>query len=719
MKKLVALLLLSTFPLNALADSNGLQNEDFKSESDLTGAGGTKSQLLNDSKIYVTAGSINDRLDNAINNGQIGGGGGGGKNYLSSYVASTSGGTANPGNGDFEANTTTGWSLAHSTLTSLVPTSVASAGTPFDSTHGGSAASGNLSLSIESTSPIQKKYSGKLISSAASTAGDMLISNAFYVDTVDQSAPLYISLSSSVTSGASNLNFSGTSSNSFAVYVYDVTAGAWIQPSGVYGMVSSGAFSPKGVYFQPASSTSTRYQLAIVNVNASAGAHTMLMDAFSVGPQSQVTAPAMSDWASCSPTVQNVTGTMTKAQCRRVGDTLEMTFTFTVSASPSASIQVTIPSGYVLDAPKASAVMGGFASASLTGGNYSGTLYYASTTTFYMVGPSNNFWAAGVPNTWANGYTFDVHAFLPIVGWSSNTVSSADTDTRVVAARANISTTSVSNAGNGTVVYTTKVYDSAGAYSTSTGLFTVPVTGKYKVSAMTSTNQVAHSANGYAYLNIYKNGSADHSITIKNWETTASVYGAIGGSTTIDAVAGDTLNINLTNASGATLTCNGSSTENWVAFERLSGPAVVQATETISASSTGSTTALTGSLATVVFTSKDFDDHNAMNAATGIFTCPAPGKYEASMNLTTSATLTTSQALYGAIMKNGSAVASDGVLGNGVGFNWSVKASKVISCLQGETISVQAKCDVNTSLSGTGAGIAGGGNNFSVIRVGN
>ena len=32
------------------------------------------------------------------------------KNYLTRYVASTSGGVANPGNGDFEANSTTGWS---------------------------------------------------------------------------------------------------------------------------------------------------------------------------------------------------------------------------------------------------------------------------------------------------------------------------------------------------------------------------------------------------------------------------------------------------------------------------------------------------------------------------------------------------------------------------------------------------------------------------------
>src|SRR5277367_6728539 len=77
--------------------------------------------------------------------GSLGGGSGSGKNYITQYIASTSGGNPNPGNGDFETGGTNGWSLAHSALSSFVPTSVASPGTPLDSSHGGSPASGNLS----------------------------------------------------------------------------------------------------------------------------------------------------------------------------------------------------------------------------------------------------------------------------------------------------------------------------------------------------------------------------------------------------------------------------------------------------------------------------------------------------------------------------------------------------------------------------------------------
>lgn len=51
-----------------------LQNEDFKTLAELTGAGGSSSQLLNDSKVYVTANGINKQLSQAITDGDIGGG---------------------------------------------------------------------------------------------------------------------------------------------------------------------------------------------------------------------------------------------------------------------------------------------------------------------------------------------------------------------------------------------------------------------------------------------------------------------------------------------------------------------------------------------------------------------------------------------------------------------------------------------------------------------
>lgn len=48
-----------------------LQNEDFKTEAQLTGAGGAKSQLLNDVKIYIGTNSINETLDDALSTAKL------------------------------------------------------------------------------------------------------------------------------------------------------------------------------------------------------------------------------------------------------------------------------------------------------------------------------------------------------------------------------------------------------------------------------------------------------------------------------------------------------------------------------------------------------------------------------------------------------------------------------------------------------------------------
>jgi hypothetical protein len=53
-----------------------IQNSDVKSQAELVAAGATAAQLINDTKIYITANSLNKRLDEAIIAGDIGGGAG-------------------------------------------------------------------------------------------------------------------------------------------------------------------------------------------------------------------------------------------------------------------------------------------------------------------------------------------------------------------------------------------------------------------------------------------------------------------------------------------------------------------------------------------------------------------------------------------------------------------------------------------------------------------
>jgi hypothetical protein len=66
------IILVFLFLVSNLHAQGLLQNEDFKTEAQLITAGGSKSQLLNDTKIYVTADGINETLDDAISLGLLG-----------------------------------------------------------------------------------------------------------------------------------------------------------------------------------------------------------------------------------------------------------------------------------------------------------------------------------------------------------------------------------------------------------------------------------------------------------------------------------------------------------------------------------------------------------------------------------------------------------------------------------------------------------------------
>jgi len=708
-KHISALLALFTALGPNLAVASQIQQQGIKTLAQCIAGGATGATCL-PLAAQVWDSTNGQQLSLSIANGQLGGGGGS-KNYLSSYIASTGGGTANTGNGDFELDATTGWSLAHSSLTSLFPTSLASATVPFDSTHGGSAASSNLTFTINSSTPLQKKYSGSLASSAASVAGDMLISKAFNIDTSDQSAPMTITLATDVTVGASTLNFSGTSSNSFAIYVYDVTAAAWIQPAGVYGMVSNGVYNVKNVVFQPQSSTSTQYQLAFINVNASSGAYTMLLDAIGVGPQAALSAPAMNDWASYTPTFTNLPGT-SQGFFRRIGDSVEVQVYQTASGAATGTISASIPSGLSIDTTK-QVVNGALGSAEANAGGAitAGVVQPFNSTSVDFVGAvsgTGGAWNATNPFTWAASNLLSAHFIVPIIGWSSNTASSADTDTRVVSARYHNLNGVTSIPDQTAFKFTTKDWDTHGAYNTSTGGFTAPVTGFYKVTA----DYYAGSSGTFAY--VAKNGL---SVTPGNPGSQARLnvssapsQAGVPASTLVQANAGDVLYV----AGASGITINSDSTEySYVEFERVTGPSVIQATETVSARYYSSSTSLSGSLATIVYATKDFDDHAMCSSS--VCTLPISGKYLVCIGLTTNGTIALNSLLDIQIQKNTVAVSESKIFAGGAMTDLNNAFCDNVRGVAGDSIQIQA------SSSATLPGITASNtqNYLSIVRTGN
>ena len=641
---------------------------------------------------------------------------GGSKNYLTSYTPSLSGGVANPGNGNFENSTTSGWSLAHSSLSSFIPTSVASGGNPFSSSSGGSAASGNLSLSIVSSSQLSGSYSASLASTAASTAGDMIISNAFYIDLEDQAKMMTVQFRYKAVSGT--FNFSGTTANSFAIWIYDCTNNAWIMPAGVYGMVQgTGVGYATNVTFQT-TANSTRYQLALVNINATSGAYTLYLDDFIVGPQTAPSGPAMTDWQTYTPTYTSFGSVATTvAQWKRVGDSLVLRHQFTGGTAVASIASVSLPAGFTANTNGSNQIVGQYwLQASTTQQTFGGAIMvmnatptvveFGSVSVSTTVNSSAEFTPQNGTNVLANsGIVIGFDAVIPIVGWSSNTSQSSDTDTRVVAASAHVSS-GVSTTGGNPVNFDTVDYDTHGGITTgvTTWKYTCPVSGFYEVFLSSYAGATS------VRFDLYKNGSI-----YRTFAFSTNSGAQASGATQVQCVAGDTLNV----IPSGTYTPNGGSTtvaaQNWVAIKRLCGPAVIAATEVVACYGvlqTPSGTISTSASNITKFGTVTKDTHGAYNTSTGLWTCPVSGWYHFSAGIFVNGSFLINNYVQAGLYQNSSQVAYNAAIAGGSQSSLSCSLSQDLYCNAGDTVGI------TTQSSATSPSFATNSSCFSIARTG-
>jgi len=576
--------------MSAVAGGNGT--------GDTITFGGQASQLINDTKIWVTSVTPNQQLSSAISKGVIGGTGGS-KNYLTTY-------NGNTGNGNFEFGTTTGWSLGTiGTLTNGLPT-----GSPTF----GSGASGNLSIATVSSGQIAGSYSLSYVSSAATTAGNMLASNAFTIDTEDQAKVLTVKFYYTANSGAANDNFSGTSSNSFAWAAWDATNSAWLTSAGNFCMVQGSGVGYCTGTLQTASST-TSMRFALYNANATSGATTIYLDDFSVGPQTAPIGPSMSDPVSYTPTYSASLGTVTTSgvSWSRLGKNIIIKGRFTTGTTTGATATVQLPSGLSWDTTIAvGTITASGWSTSSSHPNLQPTV--TSPNLIQFIDASSASGTAMLGSDIGTGAIVDFMVIWPIVGWSSNSVASSDTDTRVVDLSVTKTATQSVTANVTNVSFTSVAKDSHGAWN-GTDTYTVPVSGDYigcsSIGDLGSTSWNA---------TIYLNGSSFRSIGSQAGGNNT------GGCALLPGLAAGNL---LTLRISATTTVN---TSGSLSIMRVSGPAVVTATESVSAFyTTANTTPISGSLASgtavVAYTSKVKDTHNAYNTTTGVYTIPVSGSY--------------------------------------------------------------------------------------------
>lgn len=137
-------------------------------------------------------------------------------------------------------------------------------------------------------------------------------------------------------------------------------------------------------------------------------------------------------------------------------------------------------------------------------------------------------------------------------------------------------------------------------------------------------------------------------------------------------------------------------------FLQTNGSGVLTWASAMSASNIGarahnSATTITGTLATIVWTTEDYDTNAAL--ATGVFTCPVAGKYQVNTALALSGAFILNTTTVLEIQKNGTAWANKTHYIAAAITNEHVQLSDIVDCAASDTIRIQA------SNSGTGPAI--------------
>lgn len=634
--------------------------------------------------------------------------GGGSKNY---YATSN----ANP---NFSSGSVSPFSACSLTLSSGVPS-----GAP-------SLTATQMAISANSTNPLlisQSAFNLQLTKSAANAQGQGFISSVLTIDREDVAKVLTGTFSYEVVSGT--IDLSGASTQSLEIWVYNVTANQWIQPAGFRGMNQSSGVGQVTFTFQTdGTAANVQYRIAVITAQTSASAYVVNFNDFKIGPQTvpivQLRNPAgtiiatgsltpPSGYLYCDGTAVSRTGYSELfaaiGTTYGVGDgsttfnipDLRGIFARGAGTNPSNASNTTTMGNRQLDDFKAHVhtstpiqVAGGTFTSS---GNYLG---------------QNGSPVAG-PGTQSTGGTETRPANVGVayhICFSSGYVqTSNDTDTRVVAFRAvnpGASTTSVPTGTAGTVIanLTTVTADTHGAWNSATSTYTIPVSGYYRITNSVYTNSSAMTVNVGIRVNGVGYSEFNSTYSATNTTVAGQLVNFFSAGTTIQPATYHSL---------GTTQAYGSFNPTAFTIERLSGPSVIAANESVNASCWVSANFAASPTVPINFDSKEFDSHNAVTPSSTAwkFTAPVSGIYQVSAVLN----WTTATTSYVHIYKNGSIYKALGTY-NVVGAVQGI-GSTDLRLNAGDYIDVRV---------GPGATVQGGAlnassasSNISIKRVGN
>lgn len=617
----------------------------------------------------------------------VGGGSGSGINYILSPDADSG---------------ITGWA-----------TYLDAAGTsPVDGTGGSS----TITLTRSTVSPLRGTASFLLTKGGSTSRQGNGFSYDFSIDASDKGKVLQASFEYQIASGT-------YADNDLVVYIYDVTNARLIQPA-PYQIKNSGIIEKQALEFQT-SIDSTSYRLIIHVSSTSAVDYTVKFDNFNVGPQAKLYGSAVTDFVAFTPTGSWITNTTYSGMWKRVGDQMEANITVATSGAPTnTALTVNLPTGLTIDSSKINTSLVrtpyGQATAWDGGSNYlfqvtpssnNTSVQILSNTSSGAFVTANNL-TSTAPFTWGAGCTITLTIKVPIVGWSSSQVMSSDADTRVVSGSFQTSTTftpPTSSAVYPTAGWST-LTDTHGKFNS--GTYTIPVSGLYKINSFvsrTGTNSnyflFSYSVNGGGATFF---GNAGQTNAMDRYSSNTGV---------LSFNAGDTVKVGLySNLGTDTVTYL-----RW-SIERLSGPAQIAASESVSAiysDSSGQVYPASTTYNAVTFNTKEKDSHNAFNGATGVFTAPMSGQYSVTMSVSASNSLAAAGAyqdislstngLSASITNRQNNIAASQLVTQMVTKTFSLLAGQTVTTVKGATYSV-----------GTYAMFTSGAwNSISITRTGN
>lgn len=378
----------------------------------------------------------------------------------------------------------------------------------------------------------------------------------------------------------------------------------------------------------------TSYRLCIHVASTSTSAYTVDFNNFKVWEPNQSIGAIITDWQSYTPTFTNM-GSVTgiTLRWRRVGANCEIEGQFQTGTMTTSTPYFTLPNLFIIANLTTNTTVheqiGSCTRNNNTEGNVLAIIGRQGESVVYINGYygysggsyGNMLQKISGVNLIASNEIQSIRLNVPIAGWGSSVAMSSDSgDGRVVACKYTGMTNVSVTASTIPFKWTTRAIDTHNSYDPSTGRFTAPINGIYRVSLTCSFDLTAGS------IYIFKNGNIDTYII----QISSSTY-VQGGSAIISLNAGDYIDVRQTNG---TYTSYANSYVH-ISIDRISaGSQIIASSETVACwVFASSNTASASTSAPFILQAKQYDTHGIYSTSTGKFTIPFAGKYNFSGNI--------------------------------------------------------------------------------------